>query len=113
MWGVKLLREAHRRRRYSAGEVQRIVAEYREGMRTQREIADQYGVCVGTLRNWLSRTSSAPPARTDPGWIEVVAEAPSLGTTYRIELPGGRALVLGSGWRTDAVRELVGLLCTP
>jgi transposase-like protein len=110
---VKRLQDGPQGRRHSAGEIRRIVAQYREGTQTQREIAERHGICVGTLRNWLERTACNSSKSVEGNWIEVIAEAPASSATYRIELPGARALVLGAGWRRDEVRELVNLLGQP
>jgi transposase-like protein len=110
---VKLLCDTNQRRRHSPREIERIVAQYREGTHTQREIAERHGICVGTLRNWLERAAGNAPKEVERNWIEVIAEAPARSATYRIELPGARTLVLGAGWCRDEVRELVNLLCQP
>lgn len=90
--------------------IERIVAEYREGTSTQREVAKRHGICVGTLGNWLRRDRRPSTGAANHGWLEVVAEAPATAESYRIEVPRGRALVLGPGWRTTEVRQLLGLL---
>lgn len=103
-----------RRRRHSAAEIERILAEYRDGTHTQAEVAVRHGISVGTLGNWLRRAPTGGPVSPPDGdWIEVVSETPAATEAYRIELPGGRALVLGADWRPAAVRELVSLLCQP
>ena len=98
------------RRRHAPEQVAGILAEYERGPATQREIADRHGVSVGTIQNWLRRRERQVSASGN-GWIEVVAEEAAAAGAYRIELPNGRTLVLGVGWRAGEVRELVGLLC--
>lgn len=93
--------------------MERIVAEYQDGSSTQREIAERHGIGVGTLRNWLRRSEASGSSSSEQPWIEVIAEAPTSSGTYRIELPQGRALVLGTRWRLEEVRQLVGLLSQP
>lgn len=100
------------RRRHSPEQVARILTEYERGSATQREIAARHGLSVSTLQNWLRRQDGRVPAPA-PGWIEVVAEEPAATGVYRIELPHGRTLVLGAGWRPGEVRELVGVLGQP
>lgn len=100
------------RRRHSPEQIDQILAEYERGSATQREVAARYAVNVGTIQNWLRRRRRPAPASGD-GWIEVVAEEPAAAGVYRIELPHGRTLVLGAGWRPGEVRELVGVLGQP
>ena len=95
-----------RRRRHTQQEIDAIVARYRRGEATQRDLARHHGICVGTLQNWLRKhapRSGAPEAH----WIELIPEGPKGGSSYRIEFPGGPTLVLSSGWRSAEVRELV------
>jgi transposase-like protein len=77
---------------------------------TQRQLAAQHGISPGTLQNWLRRDREQSGSAPSHGWLEVVAEAPSPAEAYRIELPRGRALVLGPRWRAAEVRELLSLL---
>ena len=89
------------------------MAEYREGTGTQREVAERHGICVATLQNWLRKSASCGSREADQPWIEVIAEAPASSGSYRIELPRGRALVLGARWLPEEVRQLVSLLSQP
>jgi len=107
------MHSAPRRRRHSPDVIERIVAEYRGGTSTQREVAERHGICVATLQNWLRKAESLGSRDGDPRWIEVIAEAPASSGSYRIELPRGRALVLGARWRPEEVRQLVSLLSLP
>ena len=111
--GVKHTRSLVPRPRRAPEEVQRILSEYRQGTLTQREVAEANGISVGTLQNWLRR-DSVGAGRPGGDWIEVVA-APvrSSAGTYRLEHPCGCTLVLGAGWRTEEVRELLNLLSRP
>lgn len=89
------------------------MADYERGMENQREIATRHGISPGTLQNWLRRQRSSSKRESDDPWIEVVAETPTPAAAYWIEFPGGRALVLGNGWRPNAVLELLSLLSRP
>lgn len=111
--GVKHSRSLVPRRRRTAEEVHRILSAYRQGTLTQRQVAETNGISVGTLQNWLRR--DLPPAVKARGdWIEVVTEpARPSAWTYRLEHPSGCTLVLGTGWRTDEVRDLITLLSRP
>ena len=97
---------ATRRRRHTQQEIEAIVARYQRGEASQGDLARHHGICVATLQNWLRKhapRSGAPEA----SWIELIPDGPKGGSPYRIELPGGPTLVLGSGWRSAEVRELV------
>lgn len=95
-----------RRRRHTQEEIAAIVARYRRGEATQQDLARHHGICVGTLQNWLRKHAPRSSASEDH-WIELIPEVPKGGSSYRIEFPGGPALVLGSGWQAAEVRELV------
>lgn len=110
MGGVKALQGAPKRRRHSKDEVARIVAEYQRGTLTQREVAEHHGVCIATIQNWLRRVQPAEPEAN--GWIEIVPSPPRSTNSYRIELPNGRVLVLGTGWQAPQVRELIEAIST-
>jgi transcriptional regulator with XRE-family HTH domain len=99
------------RRRRSPVEIEEILAAYHHGGVTQRELAERHGVCVGTLQNWLRRSSASPDAGK-AAWVELIPEATKPGGAYRIEFPGGPTLVLGPGWRAADVRELIQVLAT-
>jgi len=49
-----------KRRRRTVEEIREICSRFREPKRTQREFAEEVGVSVGSLRNWLRRTPLAP-----------------------------------------------------
>ena len=97
-----------RRRRHGAAEIARIVRTYQAGSVTQRQLATEHGISVGTLQNWLRRH------RTDQGtegeWVEVVAGPPVAAGRYRIEFPKGAVLVLTEDWREERVRVLAQIL---
>lgn len=94
------------RRHRSPEEIEEILALYRRGGVTQRELAERHGVCLGTIQNWLRRRF---PSASDgkPGWIELIPDATKPARAYRIEFRGGLTLALGPGWRAAEVRELV------
>ena len=97
-----------RRRRHGAAEIARIVRTYQAGSVTQRQLATEHGISVGTLQNWLRRH------RTDHGtggeWVEVMAGPPVAAGRYRIEFPKGAVLVLTEDWREERVRVLAQIL---
>lgn len=84
-----------------------VVHAYQSGTVTQRELALRYGVCVGTIRNWLRRMEQSSSVSSEP-WIELIPEptVPCSGG-YRVECPGGYVLVLPSNWESRRVRELI------
>ena len=98
-----------RRRRHTQEEIEAIVARYRRGEASQRDLARHHGICVGTVQNWLRKHSTLAGA-PEANWIELIPEGPKGANSYRIEFPGGPTLVLGSGWRPTEVRELVQIL---
>lgn len=95
-----------RRRRHTQREIEAIVARYQQGEATQRDLARQQGICVGTLQNWLRKQAPRSSA-AQANWIELIPDRPNGGGSYRIEFRDGPTLVLDSGWRAAEVRELV------
>jgi hypothetical protein len=75
-------------------------------------LAQQHGICVGTIQNWLRRSKAPCSSAAEAQWIELIADVPKGDSSYRIEFPGGPTLVLGSGWRPAEVRELVQTLAS-
>lgn len=98
----------HKPRR-SAAEIDRAVSEYQQGDGTQRDLAQRYGVSIGTIRNWLRRVRPhATPAA--PAFVELLPVSLGSRMSYRIELSNGRSLVLPPDWDAGRVRELIQLL---
>lgn len=106
MEGVKIDPSRTAPRQSPESRVLEVVRAYESGTVTQRELAIQHGVCVGTIRNWLRRMERPPSASSDP-WIELIPEptVPCAGG-YRVECPGGYVLALPSNWEARRVREL-------
>jgi len=102
--------QPRRRQRRTAEEIQETLAEYRSSSLTQRQFAESRGICVATLQNWLRKARSAPAEQAQSPWIEVVPGDKPRTAQYRIELPGSKALVLGSDWEPRVVRDLLQLL---
>lgn len=94
------------RRRHTQQEIEAIVGRYRRGEATQRDLARHHGICVGTLQNWLRKDTPRSGA-SEAHWIELIPGGPKSGSPSRIEFAGSPTLVLGSGWQTAEVRELV------
>ena len=94
--------------RHSVAEVGRAVADYQRGDATQSDLARRYGVCAGTIRNWLRR-SGVPDAADAPAFLELLPVSHGSRLPYRVELPNGRSLVLPHDWEAVRVRELIEL----
>ena len=94
--------------RHSVAEVGRAVADYQQGEATQSELARRYGVCIGTIRNWLRRSGGRGAANA-PAFLELLPVSHGPRLPYRVELPNGRSLVLPPDWEAVRVRELIEL----
>ncbi|MCC6234851.1 MAG: helix-turn-helix domain-containing protein [Verrucomicrobiales bacterium] len=92
--------------RHSAAEIRRAVADYQHGDATQGELARRYGVCAGTIRNWLRRSGGQDDAKI-PAFVELLPVSHGSRLPYRIELSNGRSLVLPPDWDAVRVRELI------
>jgi|JI10StandDraft_1071094.scaffolds.fasta_scaffold418931_3 hypothetical protein len=80
---------------------------------TQREFAEEEGVSVGSLQNWLRRTSVVPAAGV-ARFVEVTPRplvAPN--KSWRIELPCGVVLACGDPPEPGYVARLIRELQTP
>jgi hypothetical protein len=97
-------------------EIQVLLRAYRQSNQTQREFAQQHGVPLATLTNWLRRfpVEPSPPVT----WAEVDLNshsAPLLrasvpGEVYQVVFANGTVLRLPSGFEPEAVRHLVQML---
>lgn len=99
-----------RRRRRTAEEIREICAGFLGSKKTQRDFAEEVGISVGSLRNWLGRMESAPAVKA-VRFVEVTPRpvvTPSSG--WRMELPCGVVLNLGGfpepGYLAQLIRDL-------
>ncbi len=100
---------ALRRERHSRGQIDQLLAEYRESGQTQELFARERGLNVGTLRGWLYRKQRNEAADLREVLVQAgsgrQAQASVVVRTARgveVELP----LCAGSGWIERMVHKL-------
>lgn len=102
-----------RRRGWSSAEERRQWIEAWEASgQTQEAFAQERGLCVGTLRNWIRRTRTT----TGPVTLQEIKLADILksevpvgcgGWEFEVRLPGNITVGIRPGTRASRVRELV------
>src|SRR5271156_4421068 len=103
----------HVRQHRTPAQRKKILEDYRQGQRTQKEYAAQAGISVSTLQAWLrkrpARASSAGPAFVAvPNLLSA-----SSGPVYRLQWPGGLSLEVRSGFAAQELAALLQLLPKP
>jgi transposase-like protein len=102
------LRVRHHR---SPAERAEVLALYRGGGLTQKEVAAQYDIAVATLQRWLHTPQESQDHRRGQ-LIEVpnLLETQGSDRPYRLLFPQGLVLELTPGFQAELVRTLAQLL---
>lgn len=96
-----------RRTRLVAAERDEIVAAYRAGGLSGRELAAEHGIAVSTLYRWLRQTVAAGRAdRSQLIEIPNVVDARSTPPVYRLLFARGLVLEVTRGFALEEVRCL-------
>ena len=99
-----------RRKHLTPTQRKQVLAAYRRSGLPQDQFAAKEGVGLSTLQLWLRRERSAPNAATT--FLEVpnlLAQSPAA-AIYRLHLPGGAVLEIGSDYRREELEPLLELL---
>jgi len=101
---------ASRGRRRTPAEREKILKAYRRSKLPQRRFAAQAGIGLSTLGSWLRK--SAPQQSPSSDWIELpnLVSTPPSQPVYRVHLPNGVKVELGTGFGPEEVGVLLGLL---
>ncbi len=91
--GKALLKSRHQ---FSASERERWVELCRKSELTQAQFAQEHGLKLSALRQWLYRSSRRTPA-PGPVFEEVLCSPPWLGLTWIAEMAAGEDLTLRFG----------------
>lgn len=88
-----------------------VVAEYRRGQVTLREVAERAGISVSCLSAWLRKDK---PEEAPPGlWVELPGGLPSPGpvsAVYTVRFAGGAVLELPRGFHPEEAASLCRVL---
>jgi hypothetical protein len=89
----------------------KILKAYRASQLSQREFAARAGIGLSTLNSWL-RKAAAKSAIPAPAFVQVpnLLAHPSAARLYRVHLPGGVEVEIGSGFRPDELASLLQIL---
>lgn len=90
----------------------RAVAEYHGSGLTQKGFAEQAGLSVATLRNWVKRAESEPRGQ-EPCFWELPRIAPATGGSCKVHFPRGVVLEVPAGFPAVDLEGLVNLLRAP
>ncbi len=95
------------RMRLTQAQREAILTAYRRSQLTQREFARQARISVSALQLWLRKAAARPCTQT--AFVQVpnlLAQAPGP-AVYRLHLPGGIDLEVGSGFRPEELASLL------
>jgi len=96
------------RRRRSREEWSRLVAEWRASGLSQPAFAREKGLAPTTLSWWACRLKRE--ARSEPRLVAVDVAAEEPPAPFRVELSGGRTVVVPAGFDAASLRRLVAAL---
>jgi DNA-binding transcriptional regulator YiaG len=102
--------QSPRRKRLTPTQRKQLLAAYRRSELPQDQFAAKAGVGLSTLGLWLRQEKSAPQAGTT--FLQVpnlLAQAPAA-AVYRLRLPGGAVLEIGSDYGRQELEGLLQLL---
>lgn len=99
---------------YSAAERERLVERYRQSQLTQAQFAQEHGLKLSALRQWLYRPN---PPTAAPGRVfqEVLLAPPPLAPTWTAEVAVGEDLTLrfGSQSSPEFIAQVIDQLRRP
>ena len=104
------MRETNVRKRFTAMERARIIAEYRNSGLTQRQVAERFGISCGCLSIWLRQARENASGGSPQGWLELPALPANVAVSYKLQLRGGATLEVPPGFRRQEVFDLLRLL---
>lgn len=78
------------KQKWSAGEIRRLIEEFRSSGLTRRQFSQRHGIAVTTLDYWRHRRKSKPRL------VPVAVEAPQAESRFVLVLANGRRIE--SGW---------------
>jgi transposase len=114
MMQVEVITSVQRRRRWSAAEKQRIVAETAQPDRTVSQVARAYGVAPSQLFTWRRQLLAAALGEeaNDSGFVPVrgapEASVPMAAAPYiEIVLPCGAVIRVGNGVEVETLRRVL------
>ena len=91
----------------------KLVEESQASELTQKAFAERRGLSPTTLSWWASRLRREAREETALVAVDVVEDAPACASEFRVELAGGRTVLVPAAFDAAALRRLVTALETP
>ncbi|MDA8230962.1 MAG: transposase [Magnetospirillum sp.] len=121
MTRVEVITSVERRRRWSAAEKQRLVAESAQPGRTVSEVARRHGIAPQQLFTWRRQFLAAATAVAEGEFLAVEVSAPTAAVAapevaptdagqMEIVLPSGVVVRVGADVATEPLRRLLAAL---
>jgi len=88
----------------------KLIEEARASELTQKAFAQHRGLSPTTLSWWASRLRREAQEQSALVAVDVVEDAPACGAEFRVELAGGRTVVVPAAFDAGALRRLVAAL---
>ncbi len=99
-----------KRKSRSRAEWTKLVAEWHAGDLSQKSFARQKGIVPTTLAWWTSRLRREAREQASLVPVDVIDDAPAGTGDFRVELAGGRAVIVPASFDAAALRRLVSAL---
>jgi hypothetical protein len=99
-----------KRKKRSRAEWTKLVEEWQAGELGQRAFARRRGIAPTTLSWWAWRLRSEARDRAALVPVEVIDDAPASTGEFRVEVAGGRTVVVPASFDATALRRLVSAL---
>ncbi len=99
-----------RKRKSSRAAWESLVREWRAGDLTQREFARRKGIAITPFSRWSCRLRRGGKGGVALVPVRVVGESSPPSAAFRVELAGGRALLVPASFDAPALRRPVAAL---
>lgn len=99
-----------KRKSRSRAEWTKLVAEWHAGDLSQKAFAAQKGIVPTTLAWWTSRLGREAREQAALVPVDVVDDAPASTREFRVEVAGGRTVIVPASFDAAALRRLVSAL---
>jgi len=99
-----------KRKKRSRAEWTKLVEEWQAGDLSQKAFARRRGIATTTLSWWACRLRREARDRAALVPVDVIDDAPASSGEFRVEVAGGRTVVVPASFDAGALRRLVSAL---
>jgi len=99
-----------KRKKRTRTEWTRLVQEWQSSGLSQKAFGRRKGIAVTTLSWWSCRLRREAQERRPFVPVDVVADAPAVSGAFRVEVAGGRVVLVPASFDAAALRRLVAAL---